>query len=197
MDVAIAFHAVAALLLVWAGVMKLVVPTPAALLLRGLGVANPDRWVKPIGCVEMAIGCIAVSVGGPFSALAVSVVYALFALVVLRALAVRVPSCGCFGRMESPPSWVHVGGNLVLAGASLATVTSGRSPADLFLLPGGERPGTALALLVTVGVLAGLFAVLFTALPELLHARSRKGADPGWVRMGIEDLSRTIGGAGR
>ena len=173
MDVAITLHAAAALLLIWAGVMKLAVPHPAAYLMGGLGLPSRAWGARLVGCAELAVGCFAIAVGGPLAVVAVSAAYVLFAVVVLRAMVVGVPSCGCFGQGESPPSWVHFVGNLLLAGVSLATVGAGRSPADMVAgMATDHHPVAAGFLLLIVGVLAGQFFLIFTALPEAIHAGS-------------------------
>lgn len=185
MDVAIALHAVAALLLIWAGVSKLAVPHPAAHLMGGLGLPSRAWAARLVGAAELAIGCFAIAVGGPVAVASVSVAYVLFAVVVLRAMVVGVPSCGCFGQNESPPSRIHLAGSLLLAGVSAVTVGSGRSPADIVTVMAGRDPMVAVALVLTVGVLAGLLVVAFTAFPEMIHTLGVEGGGGrgAWTRV--------------
>ncbi|MEZ5165251.1 MAG: hypothetical protein R2695_01720 [Acidimicrobiales bacterium] len=74
-------------------------------------------------------------------------------------------SCGCFGRVDAPPSRIHVVGNLALAAVSFAAV-AGDSPLEVM----ERQPAGGVAFVLLVGVLAGLALVAFTALPEALGA---------------------------
>ena len=175
METAIALHAVAAVLLVLAGLAKMARPEPAADLAGVLGLPARPGLARLIGCVEVAAGLAALAAGGPVAAGAVGLFYAAFALVVLRARMVGAPSCGCFGKAAAPPSRIHFAGNLTLAGASLAAAAAGERPVDAVVGLAGAQPAVAVALVLAVGVLAGLVIVAFTALPEALHARSGAG----------------------
>ncbi|MFZ9018031.1 MAG: hypothetical protein ACO23O_13675, partial [Ilumatobacteraceae bacterium] len=97
---------------------------------------------------------------------AVGLVYLVFAATVLRAMAVGAPSCGCFGRVEAPPSWFHVSGNTVLAAASFVAA-NGSSPLEVM----DAQPAGGVGFVVAVGLLAGLALVVFIALPEAVAAR--------------------------
>ena len=182
-DVAIAVHAAAAALLIWAGGVKLASPDPAMDLLGRLGLPARPWMARTSGGLELAVGCGALALGGPGWAGSVAGAYMLFSLVVLRAKVLGVPSCGCFGQMESPPSWIHFFGDLLLAGVSLTTIGSGRSPADVVTDLAGQDPVTAGALVLMVAVLAGLLAVSFSALPELIHAlgEAKGGSSGRWT----------------
>ena len=171
MDVATALHAAAAALLIVAGVAKLARPTATADLLLALGIPEigplgSERAAGLLGLAEIVVGVAALGIGGGPLAAAVGGFYVVFALAVLRALAVGAGSCGCFGRVDAPPSWFHVVGNAALAAASFVTV-GGDTPVEVM----EDQPAGGAGFVVLVGVLAGLAMVLFTALPEALAAR--------------------------
>lgn len=184
MDVVVALHGVAAVLLVAAGVAKLARPQPAASVLgvlslsasageRGLGVGSGlmAGWARLLGSAEIVVGVAAIAMGGDVSA-AVGVFYLGFALVMMRALALGAESCGCFGYADTPPSRMHVLGNLCCAAVSLAASGAGKSTVGMIADVGSAQPAGAIALVLAASVLAGLALAAFTALPEALQARS-------------------------
>jgi len=172
MDVVVAVHAAAALLLLVAGIAKIVRPGPTADLLASLGLPAGERLARGIGVVESAVGIVALGVGGPWPAAATGGFYVAFVVVVVRAIGAGATSCGCFGRVDAPPSWIHVIGNLVLAAVSFAAI-GGDTPVEVM----DGQPAGGLGFVLLVGVLAGLSLVAFTALPEALGAR-KGGATP-------------------
>ncbi|MEQ8840082.1 MAG: hypothetical protein RIB98_03805 [Acidimicrobiales bacterium] len=166
MDVLVALHAAAALLLLVAGLAKIVRPAPTTELLSTLGLPDIAALAVAIGVAESVIGIAALVIGGPVTAAATGVLYAGFVVVVWRALAAGATSCGCFGRVDAPPSWIHVVGNVGLAAVSFVAM-GGDTPIEL--MDGQPAGGAGFVLLV--GVLAGLALVMFTALPEAIGAR--------------------------
>ncbi len=174
MNAALGPFAIAAGLLLVAGVLKAARPHDTAVAVEKMGLPLSD-WVVRVGsAAEAALGVLALVVASRLVAALVAASYLLFLAFVVVALARRLPiaSCGCFGRADSPPSLVHAGVNLaaVLAAAAVA-VDPGRSPLELV----GEASleSTAFALLVVVGVAAAGLAV--TALPRVL-ALAREGS---------------------
>lgn len=168
-DSVLAFFAVASLLLIWAGVMKVALPGPARDFMRTLGLPARAPIARLLGCAEAVTGAMALAFGGPLAAAAVGTFYVVFGAAIWRAMAKGSPSCGCFGQTSAPPSWIHLAGNLFLAAMSVAAAASTGSPADLLATTIAHHPLTALSLVLAVGVLAGLFVVSFTALSELLR----------------------------
>jgi hypothetical protein len=166
MDVVVALHAAAALLLLVAGLAKIARPAPTTELLATLGLPERRTITLSIGVVEASVGCTALAVGGPIVAAATGVLYAGFVAVVWRAMSAGAASCGCFGRVDAPPSWIHIVGNAALAAVSFAAV-GGESPVDVM----AGQPAGGLGFVLVVGVMAGLALVAFTALPEALGAR--------------------------
>lgn len=159
-------HAAAAVLLVIAGLAKVVHPRPTADMLGTLGLPGVPALATGIGVGEFVLGLLALVVGGPVLAVAVGLVYVGFALVVLRALAVGAPSCGCFGRDDTPPSWIHVVGDMVFAVASFVAA-AGSTPLEVM----DDQPAGGIPFVIVVGLVAGLAVVAFTALPAALEAR--------------------------
>lgn len=171
MDVVVALHAAAAVLVVVAGAAKIARPAPTAELLGSLGLPEDRRVAALLGGLEVVVGVGALAVGGPVVAVAVGALYTGFTLTVVRALAVGAESCGCFGRADAPPSWIHVVGNLAFAVVSFAA-GAGDTPVDVM----EGQPAAGVGFVVLVGVIAGLALVAFTALPEALAAR--RGTTP-------------------
>jgi len=171
MDVATALFAAAAVLLIIAGIAKVARPSTTADMLFSLGVPDlgflgGERLAVGLGIVETAVGIGALAIGGPAAAAIVGVFYLGFAGAVVRALSVGAVSCGCFGRVDAPPSWLHVVGNTALAAASFVAI-AGSTPVEVM----DDQPAGGVGFVVLVGVLAGLALVMFTALPEALAAR--------------------------
>lgn len=166
-SVVVTMHAAAALLLIVAGTAKVLKPTPTAQLLGSLGLPRTKSIVVSLGAGEVALGLLAIVVGGwPLAALT-GVLYLTFFIVVWRALATGASTCGCFGRAEAPPSLIHLIGNAAFAAVSFASI-AGPAPAQVM----AEAPLGGLGVLIGAGVIAGLGLVAFTALPEALAARN-------------------------
>lgn len=172
MVVATALYASGAVLLVIAGAVKLARPASTAALIDDLGMApgslDRDRLARALGVGEVALGLTALV--GEIAAIAVvvGVTYVAFAATVVQAKRVGAGSCGCFGRIDAPPSWWHVGGNLGLAVSSFAAA-AGRSPLEVM----EDQPLGGVGFVVIIGVLAGLELLVFTSLPEALTSRQR------------------------
>ena len=115
------FALVAAGVLAYAGAAKILDPTMTAGALRAMGLPVPT-WLVRVGAVaEVALAVAAVGWGGGLLWALVGVSYTLFALFVVFALVSGRPigSCGCFGRVDIPPTWLHV-----VVNASLGAVAS-------------------------------------------------------------------------
>ena len=179
MSVVYALHASAAVLLVLAGAAKLSRPAPGWADLLGFRARTPV--VRLVGASEAAIGVAALFLGGA-AAWAVGLLYAVFAAVVLRALLAGAGSCGCFGRLDAPPSRIHVLGNLVLAGVSFASAGAPSPPIPAIVQAMGDSPVVGAALAAVIALLAGLLLVSFTALSEALGARASRLRGAGLFR---------------
>ena len=164
-------HVAAALLLVVAGLAKVFRPVSTTELLTSFGLPEVPVVVVVIGVVESAVGVLAMVAGGPLLAAATGTLYVGFIVVVTRALATGVRTCGCFGRVNSPPSWIHVVGNAGFAVTSFVAA-AGRTPAQVM----ADQPANGIGFVLAAGVTAGLALVAFTAVPEALAARSGTGS---------------------
>ena len=167
------------MLLVVAGATKLSRPAGGSASL--LGFRARTSWARLVGGAEAAAGLAALFLGGP-AAWAVGLLYTVFAVVVLRALLAGAGSCGCFGRLDAPPSRIHILGNLVLAAASFAAAGASSPPVPAIAELVSSRPFAGVTLAVEVAVLAGLALVSFTALPEALGARHSRSPGPDFFR---------------
>lgn len=165
MDAITALYASAAVVLVIAGAAKVVRPATTAALMEMLGAvlrtSVPGTLLaRALGLAEITLGITTLLTDVAAFRVVVGVLYVVFALAVRRAISVGATSCGCFGRVDAPPTWLHVFGNLALAACSFGAV-AGRSPLEVM----EEQPAAGVGFVAAVGVLAGLELVAFTALP--------------------------------
>lgn len=165
---------VACVLLAAAGVAKAIDPVTTVGALRGVGVRVPGTAVRVGGAVEAVLAVTAALSGAPVLAAVVALSYLGFTGFVVVALTRRVPigSCGCFGRVDTPPSAVHVildlGAVVAAGGAALAGGSAG-------LVEGyGDLPlaGLPFLLLVVTGAYAAFAAM--TVVPQLAAARTHR-----------------------
>lgn len=167
MTIAAGPFVIAATLLVLGGVLKALRPGDTATALRGVGIPTGATLVRAGGALEAAIGLWALATGDRGAAILVALSYLAFTGFVLVALRRDSPiaSCGCFGREDTPPSWVHVGVNLVaVAAATIVAIDPGAGLPDLV----GDQPlaGVPFLLLTATGVLHAFLAL--TLLPRTL-----------------------------
>ncbi|HJR24771.1 MAG TPA: MauE/DoxX family redox-associated membrane protein [Acidimicrobiales bacterium] len=110
MDGAVVPALVAAGLLALAGAMKVVDPTMTSGALREMGLPSHPELVRLLALGELVLGVVAVVVGGSVVWTLVAASYIAFGMFVVAALRVDAPigSCGCFGRADTPPHWLHV-----------------------------------------------------------------------------------------
>jgi hypothetical protein len=139
--------------LVVGGALKLVDPSGSVGALRALGLpASTDR-VRVLAGGEVILGMLAWSVSSRVLAALVALSYAAFFAVTVLALVRKLPidSCGCLGKLETPPSWRHL---VVLGLAFLGAlgITVDPRPALFERIDDGAA-GVALAILVVVGML--------------------------------------------
>ncbi|NBP51962.1 MAG: hypothetical protein EBU70_12465, partial [Actinobacteria bacterium] len=104
-------YAIAAVLLAVAGAAKAASPTATAGALRALGLPGRPVWVRIGGAAEAGLAAAALATGWVPLVVAVGASYLVFAAFVVAALRAGVPvaSCGCLGRVDTPPHAVHVG----------------------------------------------------------------------------------------
>jgi hypothetical protein len=129
----------AAGLLVLAGLQKAADPAPLVRALRSVGLAVPAPLVRLLAVAEVLVGVVSLLTGNGW---AVAASYALFTAFVVVAL-VRggvLASCGCFGKADTPPTWLHVA---VTSGLAVGSLPGRAAAVDLALLT------TAVAVAVT------------------------------------------------
>jgi uncharacterized membrane protein YphA (DoxX/SURF4 family) len=159
------FFLVAALL-VWSGIRKFADPEPTSGALRAAGLPSSRLSVLGLGSVEVAVGTAALLFSGPMFAWAVAVIYASFAGFVALAMSRRLPiaSCGCFGKADTPPTWIHLVINLAAVGGAFAHAAAGKSS-----LPGvlAEQPLAGLVYIGFLGIGVYCLYLLLSELPRL------------------------------
>jgi hypothetical protein len=166
--------AIAAVLLAVAGAAKAVRPRDTAQALTAVGIRFPRVLpgrvaVRIGGAVEAVIGVAALLVGGPVLCALVAASYVVFAAFVVVALRTGAPisSCGCFGKVDTPPSVVHVVLDAAFAGVAAAAAFTGAVALPDVL---DEQPllGIPFVLLVAIG--CSLVFLAFSSLPKTMAA---------------------------
>ena len=163
--------AIAAVVLALGGAFKALEPADTAHALGALGLPASRTLVRLGGALEAILAVGALVTGNPVLCALVAVSYALFAVVVAAALRSGKPisSCGCFGKVDTPPSALHVVLNVAAAGVAAGAVFVGASEINLpDVLADQPLLGIPFLLLVAVGV--GLVFLALTALPKTLAA---------------------------
>ncbi|MEO6467572.1 MAG: MauE/DoxX family redox-associated membrane protein [Acidimicrobiia bacterium] len=168
---------IAAALLAAAGVAKTIDPTMTVGALRRFGIPVSSIAVRSLGAIEAVLALAAAITGARALALAVAISYLLFSAFVVMARVRRLPigSCGCFGRVDTPPSWIHVAVNL--AAASIALGVAARDGGGLAsTLDSQPLAGVPFLVLVAIGTYAAFTAL--TVVPQLeaisAHRRTRR-----------------------
>ena len=165
--------AIACLLLAGAGALKAWKPGDTANALRAVGIPlsyTASRvLVRAFGAAEVVISVVALLTGNAVASALVAMSYLAFAGFVAVALqrGTAIASCGCFGKVDTPPSVVHVVLDLCFAGvAAAAAITGDVAVPDV--VRGQPLAGVPFALLVATGVY--LVFLAFTALPKTMAA---------------------------
>jgi hypothetical protein len=165
--------AIACVLLAGAGALKAWKPRDTANALREVGIplARSGRTVlvRTAGVVEVVLGVAALLTGNAVLCALVGVSYLLFAGFVVVALRQGVPiaSCGCFGKVDTPPSPVHIALDLLFAGVALGAAIAG-AVALPDVLRDQPLAGVPFVALLVIGVY--LVFLSFTALPKTMAA---------------------------
>lgn len=158
--------AVAAFLLIVAGVSKVRDPAPTQGALRASGLPGSAWIVTGFGIAEIALAALVLTMGSQPALLAVGFVYGGFALFIVQARVRRLPiqSCGCFGTPDTAPTWLHAVGTaaMALVTMSVSSVAPGAALGASFDANGLTQ--LLLAVLVTY--------LLLVALVELPRVRA-------------------------
>jgi hypothetical protein len=173
---------IAAGVLVAAGVAKAWRPDDTARALARRGpegrAAQGSSWrqwrraVRAGALVEALVGLAALAAPGPVTVGLVALSYVAFSVVVLSALrrGGSLSSCGCFGRPDTPPTGVHLGLNLVLAGTSAAYALSVVGSRTLLAVL-DRQPWSGVPLLGTVLAGVALSVLALSTLGQLVAAQ--------------------------
>jgi hypothetical protein len=159
---------IVSLLLAGAGAMKAYDPANTAGALRRVGLPVPSWVVRAGGAAELAIGLAAATTGTGWAAALVAASYALFTMFVAIALLRRLPvgSCGCFGKIDTPASWLHVVINACATGVATAVAIAGGDSLAAILR---DQPASGVPFVIFVVTGVYLLFVALTALPQLLE----------------------------
>jgi hypothetical protein len=178
----IGLYLIGSALLVLAGAAKTVRPDDTALALAQvlpgrlqLRLQLRLRLLVRVGAAcEAAVGVVAFLLPRPLPAALVCASYLGFAAYVsyVRRHHGLLSTCGCFGRSDTPATWLHVVINLVLAAAAagVALRTTGASTLRSVL---ATQPWAGLPLLLASAVGLWLTYQALTLLPSLGTARRR------------------------
>jgi len=165
--------AIACVLLAGAGALKAWQPGDTANALRAVGIrlsySASRAAVRVFGAAEAVLAVVALVSGNPVACALVAVSYLGFTAFVLVALrrGTAIASCGCFGKVDTPPSLVHVVLDLLFAGVAVVAACTG----DVALpdvLRDQPLAGVPFTLLLVTGV--ALVFLAFTALPKTMAA---------------------------
>lgn len=166
--------AIAAALLAIGGALKAVRPRDTALALTAVGLRLPRFLPSRVlvrlgGALEVVIGVGALVTGGAGFAALVAASYLAFAGFVVVALRSGKPisSCGCFGKVDTPPSPVHVVIDLAFAGVAVAAAIVGDVALPDVL---GDQPLLGIPFLFLLAIGLYLVFLAFTALPKTMAA---------------------------
>jgi hypothetical protein len=156
--------AVAAVVLLIAGLAKVRDPKPTSGALRAMGLPSDLRLVRLLGAVEAVVAAAALVVDHAAFAWGIALSYSGFSIFVAAALrrGTKLQSCGCFGGLEVPPSVLHL--VLDASAAAAAGVAAARGADPLLRTLEGE-PGGGVPLVIAVAVAAGLCVAAITVLP--------------------------------
>lgn len=162
--------AISCVLLALGGGAKAVRPGDTANALAAVKLPHARLLVRLGGAAELVIAIGALVLGDPVLAGLVALSYLAFAVFVLVALRSGTPisSCGCFGKIDTPPSVVHVVVDLSLAVVAAVVAVTGAAVALPDVMADQPLLGIPFALLVAIG--SYLAFVSFTALPKTLAA---------------------------
>jgi hypothetical protein len=148
-------YAGVAFLLVPSGVAKLARPTDTVRALRAQHWPAGVAAVRGLGVAELAIAVGAFALPARIAGPPLALLYAGFALFVVRALASGGPlaSCGCFGRADTPPTLAHVAIDVAAAAcAALAALDDLPRPTDAAPVAVVVPVGIALAVLCAMAL---------------------------------------------
>lgn len=130
--------------------------------LRSLGVPADALVVRSLAAAELALGGLALTTTHWAVAVLVAASYATFTGFTSAALARNSPvdSCGCLGRLDTPPSWRHL---VVLGAALVGAIGVAADPSPSLVERLTDDGGGGIAFVVVAVVLATVAVALMRA----------------------------------
>jgi hypothetical protein len=155
-------------LLVVSGIAKMVDPAPTVGALRAARLPHRSWQARGLGLIEIVAAAAAIVFGG-IAVAGVALMYLAFTVFVVVALRLDFPlsSCGCFGKSDTPPTWLHAGYNASAALAAAVVAVGGFRGLDS-VAGLGWFESAAYAGMVGLGVFAS--HLLLSELPQLRAA---------------------------
>ena len=156
----------ASVLLVAGGIPKIRRPEPVTRALAAARLPASTGVARALGVGESVIGVLFLTVPGRASAALLAAAYVGFAafLTYLLVAHVAVASCGCAGERDLPPSWLHVGLDLV---ATMAAIVAAFDPPPAILRFAADQPLAGIPFLFGVLLIAWLAALVVAYVPAL------------------------------
>lgn len=160
----------AAVLLTVGGLAKLRDPLPLVRAMRAMRLPLSPFVVRSFAAAETTIGGAAVVNGSRLLAAAVAASYLAFSVFVLVALlrGGALSSCGCFGRVDTPATRLHVAVTAGLAAVAVAVAVRPTASARELL---AGHPGDGAALLATSAALTAVVYLAIAVHPRLVAVR--------------------------
>jgi len=158
------FFATAALLVV-SGSQKLIDGAPTAGALKAAGLPHARPWVVLVAVTEIGIGATNLLASNPGAVWAQAALYAAFGVFVASALIRRLPlaSCGCFGKADTPPTWMHLVINVLAVAGAVRQASSSSALWSVL----SDQPLAGLPYLGFVGLATYCLYLLLGDLPSL------------------------------
>ena len=159
--------AIGAVLLIGSGGAKLIDRAPTRGALAAARLPSGEFVVLGLAALEVAAGAGALLVDLRVVPLVLAATYLAFACFVGYALLRDIPiqSCGCFGRVDTPPTTTHIAMNLTFAVAGVVASDAPRL-IDRIL----EAPGAGFGFLTMTLIGAYLTYLMLAELPATLRA---------------------------
>jgi hypothetical protein len=160
----------AALVLLLSAAAKMRKPDSAGRALRRLRLPSSTASVRLLGGLEAGLAATCLIRPGRALPIVLACLYAIFGIFVLSLLRDKSSeSCGCFGGVQSPPTWAHAIANLSTSLGILLAATTHNTPA---LPPPDMAWGSEFGLVVALGLITlGVWIVQSSAAPVLRKAR--------------------------
>jgi hypothetical protein len=164
-----AWFFIAAALLVLSGGSKIVDPAPTRGALTASGLPGGAWAALLLGVIEIFAALAGIVIGG-WAAFLVAAIYLGFAGFVAIALVRRLPiqSCGCFGKVDTPPTWSHIVFNFISAAVAGGIAVGSSAPIDLLF----DQSLLGLPYLGFVVLGVSVVYLLLAELPQLREFRS-------------------------